>query len=404
MDLPEYQLKTNTLKRRLGDYLISAGIITPELLDEAIESQCIFGGKLGTNLIELGLIEEEHLAKILSQQLNLHYIKPKLLMNVPEKILDLVPQNLALKHQVVPYHKEKEKIFLAMKDSSNLAVIDELSFQLNHIIIPLAVPEVRLMLALKKHYGLELSPRFESIEAKIDHPDSPLPKAPETSSKTNGNPNNKIPSKISIKRVINLEKEHSSEQSDSWPLLGEGNDQEAIVADSVYFDFGTSPKEMSQTSLAQQLVSATDRNDIARSLINYLAQEFSVSALFMVRADIVHGWLAKYGNIEPTGFDRLQINLQKQSIFNQLVENKSYFLGSVSDTPQNSLLLKFFDTQPPQTALIVPLLVKDRLVSILYLQDRLEILEKNFFEVQKMAQKAQMAFTLLILKNKILTI
>ena len=41
-------------------------------VDEAIEYQCIYGGRLGTSLIELGLINEEHLAQILSKQLKLH--------------------------------------------------------------------------------------------------------------------------------------------------------------------------------------------------------------------------------------------------------------------------------------------------------------------------------------------
>lgn len=386
MDLPEYQLKSNTLQRRLGDYLINEGKISPEQLDEAIEYQCIFGGKLGTSLIELGLIEEEQLAQILSQQLKLHYIKPELLMNVPESILKLVPKSLALKHQVVPYHKEKGKLFLAMTDSSNLAVIDELAFQLNHIIIPLAIPEVRLMLALKKHYGLGLSPRFESLEAQINSRGQTAAKPP-------------------VKKKVTPPKQKTEpiQQEEAWPLLGEEDYAGAETDNSAYFDFGTSTKEMSQTSLSQQLVSATDRNDISRSLINYLGQEFAASAMFMVRSTMVHGWLAQHGNVEPPGFDRLRIPLQEHSIFNQIIGSKSYFIGSVSDTPQNRHLLEFFNSQPPQPALLVPLMVKDRLVSILYIQDRLEILEKNFTEVQNLARKAEMAFTLLILKNKILT-
>ena len=54
MDLPEYQLKANALQRRLGDYLLAEEALSPEQLDEAIEYQCIYGGRLGTSLVELG--------------------------------------------------------------------------------------------------------------------------------------------------------------------------------------------------------------------------------------------------------------------------------------------------------------------------------------------------------------
>lgn len=382
MDLPEYQLKTNTLQRRLGDYLISEGQISPDQLDEAIEYQCIYGGKLGTSLIELGLIDEERLAQVLSQQLKLHYIKPSLLMNVPNSILNLVPKNLALKYQVVPYHKERGKLFLAMKDTSNLAVIDELSFQLDHIIVPLAIPEVRLMLALKQHYGMELTPRFENLEAQIKY-------------------RNKAADKVAAKKQ--QQPESKKQEDEAWPLLGDEDYAGDEPNDDAYFDFETSPKEMSLTSLSQQLAAATDRNDIARSLINYLAQEFSASGLFMVRSTTVTGWLAQHDNVELAGFDQLNIPLQELSIFNQVVNSKSHFLGSVSDSPQNRNLLQLFAAKPPQTALVIPLLVRDRLVSILYIQDNLAILEKHFTELQSIARKAEMSFTLLILKNKILT-
>lgn len=386
MDLPEYQLKSNALHRRLGEYLIAEGQLSPDQLDEAIEYQCIYGGKLGTSLIELGLINEEHLAQILSQQLKLHYIKPDLLMNVPQKVLNLVPKKLALKYRVVPYHKDKGKLYLAMNDASNLADIDELSFQLDHIVVPLAIPEVRLMLALKQHYGLGLSPRFETLKAQIRLQAD----AAKLGDATKSHP-------------VEKGTVDSKPEDEAWPLLGDENYPGDEQNDDAYFEVGTSPKEMSQTSLSQQLVAATDRNDIARALINYLGQDFMASGLLMVRATTVTGWLSTCGIVEPSGFDQFSIPLQEHSIFNMIVKSKSHFLGTIADTPQNCKFLEFFQSKPPQTALIVPLMVRDRLVCILYIQDNLEKLEKHFAELHALARKAEMAMTLLILKNKILT-
>ena len=48
--------------------------------------------------------------------------------------------------------------------------------------------------------------------------------------------------------------------------------------------------------------------------------------------------------------------------------------------------------------------VRDRVVSIFYIQDQMQILEKGFNDLMNLAQKADMSFTMLILRNKILTI
>jgi len=382
MDLPERHLKESTIQRRLGDYLIEAGKISPDQLDEAIEYQCIYGGRLGTSLIELGLVSEDQLAHILSQQLKLHYIKPELLMKVPNNILKLIPLKLALKYRVVPYHKDHGKLYVAISDSANLAAIDELSFQLDHIIVPLAVPEVRLMLALKKHYGMDLTPRFENLEAQIKY-------------------RKKAAAKIKQKQAA--PQTVDQEQGNAWPLLGEEDDAGMPPDDDSYFTFNTNTIEKNCTSFSQHLIAATDRNDIAKSLLNHLGDKCKGCGLLVVKATTATGWLCKSNNVEQSRFTDLQIPLQEPSVFNLVIKSKSHFLGAVSDTPHNRKLLENFSCTPPQTALVIPLQVKGRLVSILYIQDSLELLEKQFTELQNAARKTEMAFALLILKNKILS-
>ena len=48
--------------KHLGKYLLENGIVTAEQLEEALQSQVAFGGRLGTNLVELGYVSLEDLA------------------------------------------------------------------------------------------------------------------------------------------------------------------------------------------------------------------------------------------------------------------------------------------------------------------------------------------------------
>ncbi|MCI0672827.1 MAG: general secretion pathway protein GspE, partial [Myxococcaceae bacterium] len=52
---------------RLGDRLLAEKLITQEQLQEALAAQVVHGGRLGTNLVELGRLKEEDLARVLGQ-------------------------------------------------------------------------------------------------------------------------------------------------------------------------------------------------------------------------------------------------------------------------------------------------------------------------------------------------
>jgi type IV pilus assembly protein PilB len=56
---------------KLGDILISQGVIDHEKLIAALSDQRAFGGKLGRTLIDLGYVSEDQLLRALSEQLGL---------------------------------------------------------------------------------------------------------------------------------------------------------------------------------------------------------------------------------------------------------------------------------------------------------------------------------------------
>ncbi|MDT8421409.1 MAG: hypothetical protein RQ754_13345, partial [Desulfuromonadales bacterium] len=155
------------MAKRLGEILIEKNLITEEQLEEATEIQCLYGGRLGTGLIELGAIDEDTLGLVLSDALRLTYFKPSLMMNIAAEIIELVPRQLALKHLVVPCKLEGKRLFLAMSNPNDLSAIDDLAFNLGYRIVPVVVPELRLYLALNKYYQRKLSPRLISLGRQL---------------------------------------------------------------------------------------------------------------------------------------------------------------------------------------------------------------------------------------------
>lgn len=145
---------------KLGEFLVKKNLLSKAQLEEALQGQVIFGGKLGTILIEMGLISEEALADILSQQLSIPCARPGDLQNIPPQVIATIGRDLAEKHKAVPVALNGRKLTLAMAEPHNLKAIDEISFRTGYIIRPILALEVRLVFALETYYDVKRTMRY----------------------------------------------------------------------------------------------------------------------------------------------------------------------------------------------------------------------------------------------------
>lgn len=59
------------LRKRLGDLLIEEGIVTQDMLEQALDNQQSTGRKLGDTLISMGFLSEQQMLQFLSRQLDI---------------------------------------------------------------------------------------------------------------------------------------------------------------------------------------------------------------------------------------------------------------------------------------------------------------------------------------------
>lgn len=110
-------------RQRIGELLISAGVLTEEQLAEALTKPRSEGERIGDVLVRLGFVTETQLTQTLSQQLSVPWVS---LYHVEfsRQLLNLVPEELAEMHCLVPVFvrktkKEGEVLFVAMADPTN---------------------------------------------------------------------------------------------------------------------------------------------------------------------------------------------------------------------------------------------------------------------------------------------
>lgn len=141
-------------KLRLGDLLVNNQTITEAQLEKALALQKGTGRKLGEVLIDEGIVTDEAIAKVLSNQLGMDMIE---LSNVaiPQEILDLVPVNVLKKNQAIPfeYGDDLNVLRVAMADPMDMNAIDDISIITNLQVEPAVSTTRSIMLALDKYYG-----------------------------------------------------------------------------------------------------------------------------------------------------------------------------------------------------------------------------------------------------------
>ena len=91
-------------KKRLGDLLLGAGVITQEQLEEALKKQKEAGNgqKLGMTLVDMGIMNDEIIAEALCHQMGLERVHLAGI-TIEDEVLALVDEKVLRKYMLLPY-------------------------------------------------------------------------------------------------------------------------------------------------------------------------------------------------------------------------------------------------------------------------------------------------------------
>lgn len=142
-------------KKKLGEILLEAGVISSQQLKEALEDQKKFGGKLGSILLDRRYISEKAYLTALSQQLKIPAIDFSK-STIPEAVIHLVPRELQEKHTVFPVATKRtprgKTLILAMQDPTNVEVLDEIAFRIGCRVEPAIALETVLREIIREYW------------------------------------------------------------------------------------------------------------------------------------------------------------------------------------------------------------------------------------------------------------
>ena len=146
------------MSSRLGEILVRDSVISSDQLRQALDYQKREGGRLGTCLVKLGLVSDEDITAVLSRQYGVPSINLKF-YEVDPSVIKLIPQETAVRYQIVPLSRVGSTLTIAMTDPTNVFAMDDIKFMTGFNVEPVVASETAIVEAIGKFYGA-----VESVE------------------------------------------------------------------------------------------------------------------------------------------------------------------------------------------------------------------------------------------------
>lgn len=144
-------------KIRIGDALISEGMITEEQLNEALEvqKQKPKGTLIGETLVELGYVKEVEMAEALHRHLQVEYVDLRK-VDIDEKAVRLITEPIARKYKLIPFGFSANGVNglkVAMVDPQDFFALDDISIMTNMTVEAYISTSSQISAQIDRYFG-----------------------------------------------------------------------------------------------------------------------------------------------------------------------------------------------------------------------------------------------------------
>jgi hypothetical protein len=148
--------------------LVDAGLLSEQQLRVALKEQQRWGGSLGRTVVEMKLVGEPELVRVLAEQLKVAAVNLDAI-EIPQSVLAWVTADMADLHAMVPYAQPMKFLDVAMADPTNVGVLDELRTRTKLNIRPALAGPKMIERAIGKYYGRGFSRFYGDIPFALDN-------------------------------------------------------------------------------------------------------------------------------------------------------------------------------------------------------------------------------------------
>jgi len=333
---------------KLGTLLLRNAAIGLSQLEAALRNQVLYGGRLGTNLVELGYIDLELLSAYLAELSGFPIATPTLLDQADRALLDKLGADDAHRLRAIPLGYLGEgaaMVAVGLVEPTDVEAIEQVATRLAANVTPYIVPELRAVYYLEKLFGLPRLARFVRSGAATAG-SAGEPAAPGERRRTQPAMGIVMPPALTLE-----------------PRRRRATTQAPLAGDV--------PFAIGYGSACERIDTATNRDEIADTFAAYAQGRCDALVVFLIRDGNALGWRSW---VAPPAaltkpIEELSLPLGGASSLQSAHDAGQPFVGSPPSAarPVEKQLWTALAIQPePSTVLVVPVLVKQRAVNLVY--------------------------------------
>jgi hypothetical protein len=364
---------------KLGTLLLRNAAIGLSQLEAALRNQVLYGGRLGTNLVELGFLDLEVLSSYLAELTGVPIATPTLLDDADKTLLDKLGSDDAHRLRAIPLGFVDDGVAgVAMVEPADAIALESLHARLGATISPYVVPELRALYYLEKHFGTPRRARFIRTARAGTDPGELVGDDRRKSQPAGG---------IAMPPTLTLEPRRRRTSS-QIPLT------HAV------------PTALSYGAACERIDTAQNREQIADAFADYAKGRCDALVVFLIRDGNAMGWRGYVAPpTRPTrAVEELSLPLGGISALQTAHDSGQTYLGA-SPSPAKPIELGLWGSlgaePPPVEVLVVPVLVKQRPVNLIYAHTLGGTPPQVLItELQDLAARAQTAYLRLIRQTR----
>lgn len=381
----------------VAEYLLEHGWVTRAQIDEARRTQGFFGGQIESHLLKLGYVSEAVLGEALTEVSGVPFASWQHLRAASQAALEAIPERLIERFRVCPFRLEAGRLRVATLNPGDAVAAREIQAATGHVVEAWIATEPRLYQALERHYrmrfegtkGISLAPGTgprPRVRPERDD-DAAAPAAPaEPEVGLDGRPMDAEPN------LDEYDVRPPEWGADAAPTPSAGGG--SPTADH--------PGDAPMAVLAAALAAAADRDGIAEALFAFFRERALRVGLFAVGRDAVRGIAGHGRSFDTARLKTVTVPLGSGTIFDTALQSRDFYFGVVPAFPANRDLYTALGGRLPVNVMLLPVVVKDRTVALLYLDaDDRPMARPDIPAMRRVAAKAGLAFELLLIKNKL---
>jgi hypothetical protein len=338
--------------------LVRDGRLTPAQVDAALALQRRVGGRLGTVLVEMGIVDLDTLTVYLGVDLGIPIATRAALERAKKAAVRVLTPELAERFLCVPLVVQDRQLIAAMRDPHDLLALDELAGATGYQIIPRVAPEARLYYYVERYYRIPRPARFralgEALSARVgDGMEPPPPPLPG------------LPPQLRHPVIPPLQ-----------PLI---IDEDIIIDEDTEGDeplprLPTLPPIPPRSEIATldealaRMAEATSRGEIANAIIAYAKGTFDLAVLLVVRDELAMGWRGVGPGLDGDRVETLLVPLASASVFRAALDSGGLLVGPMPANALHQHISKVLRTKLPERSVVLPILIRDRVVNLFYAQ------------------------------------